>query len=515
MLLSGEVGAVLLLKPAETTRLHCRGERQEEEEEEEREDAEKSPHMRMHACMHRKKEESRSSKRVAIHDEGCICWELQVMKSYRCYRKIFGACSVDVVCLCVCWVDTVGLSSCVLVRPRSSWHRGGARLDGRNPRVRLERSAASVVDLGSGIIVSARVESCKKVWSGGAPDVTSPTVKLVRLSILRSPLRRGARAFIVKAMRLPYLRSSVCLLLTVPSYFVATFMVLAARCAACFLPLGNVGLAPLTLVGSAVRRPTLPCLCQASSNHVGSTTSLGQLSGDMGMWQPGQHPSYHTPPPSPEKTFSRLLIRVLKMRSCNEPSGRSEGRLVSNPDEQGDLGHKSWDLTERVTSGTNLGDLVERVVPGTNPGDLAERVISGTNLGDLAERVVSGTNLGDLAERGLGHKSWGFGREGDLGHKSWGFGRGDTCVVGMTSSDSSSSVRVISSPGSGGVSQSDPEASPLGVSSGPPSPVDSRALRDWEVMKADHDLDTVVTEGSLVVIRERYSIPAEYGLHVP
>ncbi|RRT66938.1 hypothetical protein B296_00006071 [Ensete ventricosum] len=34
-------------------------------------------------------------------------------------------------------------------------------------------------------------------------------------------------------------------------------------------------------------------------------------------------------------------------------------------------------------------------------------------------------------------------------------------------------------------------------------------------MKADHDLDTTVTEGSLTVIRERYSIPTEYGLHVP
>ncbi|RWV89496.1 hypothetical protein GW17_00048352 [Ensete ventricosum] len=34
-------------------------------------------------------------------------------------------------------------------------------------------------------------------------------------------------------------------------------------------------------------------------------------------------------------------------------------------------------------------------------------------------------------------------------------------------------------------------------------------------MKSDHDLDTAVTEGSLVVIRERYSIPVEYGLHVP
>ncbi|RZS14951.1 hypothetical protein BHM03_00046717 [Ensete ventricosum] len=34
-------------------------------------------------------------------------------------------------------------------------------------------------------------------------------------------------------------------------------------------------------------------------------------------------------------------------------------------------------------------------------------------------------------------------------------------------------------------------------------------------MKAYHDLDTAVTEGSLVVIRGRYSIPVEYGLHAP
>ncbi|RWW39258.1 hypothetical protein BHE74_00055433 [Ensete ventricosum] len=34
-------------------------------------------------------------------------------------------------------------------------------------------------------------------------------------------------------------------------------------------------------------------------------------------------------------------------------------------------------------------------------------------------------------------------------------------------------------------------------------------------MKADHDLDTAVIDGSLVVIRERYSIPVEYELHVP
>ncbi|RRT69507.1 hypothetical protein BHE74_00038081 [Ensete ventricosum] len=34
-------------------------------------------------------------------------------------------------------------------------------------------------------------------------------------------------------------------------------------------------------------------------------------------------------------------------------------------------------------------------------------------------------------------------------------------------------------------------------------------------MKAGHDLDTAVTKGSLATIRERYSIPVEYGLHVP
>ncbi|RZS28148.1 hypothetical protein BHM03_00061709, partial [Ensete ventricosum] len=34
-------------------------------------------------------------------------------------------------------------------------------------------------------------------------------------------------------------------------------------------------------------------------------------------------------------------------------------------------------------------------------------------------------------------------------------------------------------------------------------------------MKSDHDLDTAVTEVSLAVIREWYSIPVEYGLHVP
>ncbi|RWW44713.1 hypothetical protein BHE74_00049505 [Ensete ventricosum] len=53
------------------------------------------------------------------------------------------------------------------------------------------------------------------------------------------------------------------------------------------------------------------------------------------------------------------------------------------------------------------------------------------------------------------------------------------------------------------------------MSSGPPSPVDARVLRDLDVMKAGHDLDTTVIEGSLAAIRERYNISVEYGLHVP
>ncbi|RRT32034.1 hypothetical protein B296_00054265 [Ensete ventricosum] len=85
----------------------------------------------------------------------------------------------------------------------------------------------------------------------------------------------------------------------------------------------------------------------------------------------------------------------------------------------------------------------------------------------------------------------------------------------MTSSDSSSSVRVVSPPGAGETSRCDPEVGSSGASSGLPSPVDARVLRDLEVMKSDHDLDTTVTEASLAAIRERYSIPVEYGLHVP
>ncbi|RRT53823.1 hypothetical protein B296_00031583 [Ensete ventricosum] len=190
-------------------------------------------------------------------------------------------------------------------------------------------------------------------------------------------------------------------------------------------------------------------------------------------------------------------------------SGTNPGDLAEASISDTNLG----DLTEKVISGTNPGDLAERVVSGTNPGDLAEGLISGTNLGDLVEEPISNTNLGDLAEKVISGTN-----PRDLAERVVsGTNLRDLVeglLVGMTSSDSSSSVRVISSLGSRGVSQSDPEASSSGASSGPLLSVDSRALRDLEVMKADHDLDTTVTEGSIVVIRERYNIQAEYGLYV-
>ncbi|RRT63468.1 hypothetical protein B296_00005763 [Ensete ventricosum] len=305
-------------------------------------------------------------------------------------------------------------------------------------------------------------------------------------------------------------------------------------------------------VGRTTADPSM--LMSDRLQHIGLATSAGLLSEGAGTWQPGQHPSYHSPAPS-QKTFSRFLIRVPKMRSYNEPSDGSEVRLVSDPNEHehkswgfgredelgtnlGDLaervtsGTNPWDLAERVNSGTNPGDLdermdsgtnpedlTERVNLGTNPGDLVERVNSGTNPRDLAQRVNSGTNLGDLAEKvnsgtnpgNLAKKVNSGTNPRDLVERvNSGINLRDLAERGLVFS-----IRVISSLGSGGVSLFDPEASPSGASSGPPSLVNVRALRDLEVMKADHDLDTTVTKGSLVVIRERYSIPTEYGLHVP
>ncbi|RRT76538.1 hypothetical protein B296_00015287 [Ensete ventricosum] len=124
--------------------------------------------------------------------------------------------------------------------------------------------------------------------------------------------------------------------LTMPPHFTTPSVVLAARCASSFLQLGHVDLAILTWRGDVVAS-----LIFAISF-----------------------------PPS-EKTFSRFLIRVLKMRSCAEPSGCSErklgrwtGRVLYpgvDPSEQG-LGGSSGDglagsyTRELIRASMGLGD---------------------------------------------------------------------------------------------------------------------------------------------------------------
>ncbi|RZS23287.1 hypothetical protein BHM03_00056193 [Ensete ventricosum] len=83
----------------------------------------------------------------------------------------------------------------------------------------------------------------------------------------------------------------------------------------------------------------------------------------------------------------------------------------------------------------------------------------------------------------------------------------------MDSLDSSSDVRFVPSVRLKGTSLGSPKASTSGSSSGVPTPIDAKSQRDLEVMKACHDFDLAVTEGSLTVIRKHYSIAEEYALH--
>ncbi|RZS28870.1 hypothetical protein BHM03_00062521 [Ensete ventricosum] len=286
-------------------------------------------------------------------------------------------------------------------------------------------------------------------------------VKLVWLWILRSPRSVGAGDFIVMVTGHPYLRS-LGKVAKVNSRAPARDL---AEKVTSGTNLGDLAEEPISGTNPGDFADEL--ISGANLGDLAERVTLGTNLGDL-----AEEPISGMNP----KDFAEGLI-----------SGTNPGDLDKNVTSGTNLG----DLAEELVSGTNLGDFAEGLISGINPRDLAEESILDTNLGDLAEKVISGTNPRDLAE-----------------------GRSLFEQVGMTS-DSSSSVRVISSPGSGGVSQSDPEASSSGTSSGPLSSVDSRALRDLEVMKADHDLDMAVTEESLVVIRERYNIPVEYELHVP
>ncbi|RZS10193.1 hypothetical protein BHM03_00041377 [Ensete ventricosum] len=236
----------------------------------------------------------------------------------------------------------------------------------------------------------------------------------------------------------PYLSSLSSLLLTILLHLTMSSVVLATRRA----PAGKgCRTCPpyLCQVGRMIADPSMPA--SGRLPHVRSAMLAGQLSGGARTWQPvlrgrgGQVNICHIIPP-PEKTFSRFPIRVLKMKSCAEPSvcgdvklelgkglagfhirelirpSRSSGTdwtergsgMIRPSRSSGLFGRVNSStnpegLAEKVNSGINLGDLAEKANSGTNPGDLAERTASGINPEDLAERVNSGINPGDLAKR--------------------------------------------------------------------------------------------------------------------
>ncbi|RZS08115.1 hypothetical protein BHM03_00039048 [Ensete ventricosum] len=84
------------------------------------------------------------------------------------------------------------------------------------------------------------------------------------------------------------------------------------------------------------------------------------------------------------------------------------------------------------------------------------------------------------------------------------------------SSSGSSYVGIIPPVSSKGTRSEGPEASvSRSSSSGILAPLDAKSLRDLEVMKSCHDIVSIISEESLVSIRECYSIPEEYTLWAP
>ncbi|RRT67712.1 hypothetical protein B296_00028758 [Ensete ventricosum] len=177
----------------------------------------------------------------------------------------------------------------------------------------------------------------------------------------------------------------------------------------------------------------------------------------------------------PENTFSRFLIRVPpKMRSCNEPSGCSEHELIRP--RRGSGNDPTEQELERWTS---------RV--------LYPRVDSSKGSGNYPTEQELGGWTGREGE--LEHKSWRFSRENELGHKSWGFSRGVNS--GTNPGDLAEGVNSGTNPGD--------LAERANSSTNP---------RDL-VERANSGINPgYLAEGELAAIRERYSIPTEYGLHV-
>ncbi|RWW50753.1 hypothetical protein BHE74_00042954 [Ensete ventricosum] len=168
-------------------------------------------------------------------------------------------------------VEHLRLGPCALARSQSSRCGVGARPDGWYLRVRLGKSAAGMVELGSGGSIPARVG---RKYSSSGRSLT-PT---------RRPGRVGA--YIVGVVDHSYLATWLPLRLTMPSYTSITHVILA------------VG---RTIAGDSALpvpgRPQdhwRPHTCVRPASHVGSTTSAGQLFEEAMMWWPGHHVPYHS-----------------------------------------------------------------------------------------------------------------------------------------------------------------------------------------------------------------------------
>ncbi|RRT56220.1 hypothetical protein B296_00043010 [Ensete ventricosum] len=337
----------------------------------------------------------------------------------------------------------------------------------------------------------------------------------------------------------PYLSSLSSLLLTILLHLTMSSVVLATRRA----PAGKGCRACppyLCQVGRMIADPSMPA--SGRLPHVRSAMLAGQLSGGARTWQPvlrgrggqrglgkrsdraelgkGTGRVSGSGIDSTEQELGKGLVGF-HIRELIRPSRSSGtdwtergsgmirpsrssglfGRVNSSTNPEG--------LAEKVNSGINLGDLAEKANSGTNPGDLAERTASGINPEDLAERVNSGINPGDLAKRATSGTN-----PRDLAER---------VNSGMNPEDLAEKVN--SSTNLGDLAEkvnsgTNPEDLVEKVNSGTnpgdlAERVNSGTNSEDFIEKADHDLDMAVTEGSLAMIRRRYSISVKFGLHVP
>ncbi|RZS05840.1 hypothetical protein BHM03_00036397 [Ensete ventricosum] len=144
-----------------------------------------------------------------------------------------------------------------------------------------------------------------------------------------------------------------------------------------------------------------PHTCARLASRVGSATSAGQLSEGGPTWRSGHHLPYHSS--SPGKTFSRCLMRVLKMGLVLSflarggfglvPSGSSWAGQTEQ--ELRNLNGAEADPTER-----GLGNLNSA---GADPIEHELGNLNGATRADPIEHGLGNGAGADSTERGLGN----------------------------------------------------------------------------------------------------------------